>query len=246
MKKIPIMFGVLALAVTLSACGTETKENLIGDDTKEIKSSSIMETPKVPVIENSNLIKQTEAVNNPTTNSVATKTMERTLDGQTDLFKQYTGAIIKTNQGDITVKFFEESPVTVNNFMNLAKAGFYNDTKFHRVIKDFMIQGGDPLSKGTDTSVYGTGGPDYRFADEFNNHKLVAGSLAMANSGPSTNGSQFFIVTLDATPWLDGKHTNFGEVVKGMEIVKSIEAAETNSRDLPLKDVVIKSIDLIK
>ena len=130
--------------------------------------------------------------------------------------------------------------------MNLAKKGFYNDTKFHRVIKDFMIQGGDPLSKGTDTSVYGTGGPEYRFDDEFNNHKLVLGSLAMANAGPGTNGSQFFIVTAESTPWLDGHHTNFGEVVKGLDLVKEIGNTETNARDLPTKDIVVKSIELVK
>lgn len=172
--------------------------------------------------------------------------MQRNLPDHTDLFKDYSSVTIKTSLGDITVKFYEESPLTVNNFLNLAKAGFYNGTKFHRVIKDFMIQGGDPLTKEANTSVYGTGGPDYRFADEFNNHKLVAGNLAMANSGPSTNGSQFFIVTLDATPWLDGKHTNFGEVVSGMEVVKAIEAAETNARDLPVEDIMINDIELVK
>ncbi len=170
----------------------------------------------------------------------------RNLDNQVDLFADYSGAIIKTSAGDIGIKFYAESPITVNNFMNLAKEAFYNNTKFHRVIKDFMIQGGDPLTKEGNTMVYGTGGPDYRFADEFNNHKLVAGSLAMANSGPGTNGSQFFIVTLDATPWLDGKHTNFGEVISGMEIVKKIEASETNSRDLPINDVIVNEIELVK
>ena len=164
-----------------------------------------------------------------------------------DLTKVYSQALIKTSEGDITVKFYAaDSPNTVNNFLNLAKAGFYNGTRFHRVIKDFMIQGGDPLSKGDDSSVYGTGGPGYQFKDEFNSHKLVAGSLAMANSGPDTNGSQFFIVTLNETPWLDGKHTNFGEVVKGMDVVKKIEAEPVNGRDLPLKDVKVISIELIK
>lgn len=172
--------------------------------------------------------------------------MTRTLANQTDLFKDYSSAIIKTTKGDIEVKFYPESPITVNNFMNLAKSGFYNDTKFHRIIKDFMIQAGDPLTKGTDTSVYGTGGPDYRFADEFNNHKLVTGSLAMANAGPGTNGSQFFIVTTPETPWLDGKHTNFGEVTNGMDVVKEIEGTETGARDLPVKEIVIKSIELVK
>lgn len=172
--------------------------------------------------------------------------MNRTLPGQNDLFKDYSQAVIKTSKGDITVEFYEESPVTVNNFLNLAQSGFYNGTKFHRVISDFMIQGGDPNTKTDAVATYGTGGPDYRFGDEFNNYKLLAGSLAMANSGPNTNGSQFFIVTADATPWLDGKHTNFGRVTSGMEVVKSIEAVETNANDLPLEDITIDSIELKK
>jgi len=248
MKKIPIMIGVMAIALTLSACGTKNdSENLNGTDAYGTPDNTSVEAPVVPIIQKAtNTINQTKTTSSSATSSVVTKNMTRTLDGQTDLFKEYSKAIIKTSDGDIEVKFYPESPITVNNFMNLAKEGFYNNTKFHRVIQDFMIQGGDPLTKGTDTSVYGTGGPDYRFADEFNTHKLVAGSLAMANSGPSTNGSQFFIVTATETPWLDGKHTNFGEVIKGMEIVKAIEGAETNSRDLPVKDIIVKGIELVK
>jgi len=171
----------------------------------------------------------------------------KTLDGQEDLFAQYSQALIKTDYGDITVKLYgEDSPVTVNNFLNLAQQGFYNGTKFHRVIKDFMIQGGDPLSKETDTGFWGTGGPGYKFNDEINAHKLVAGSLAMANSGSNTNGSQFFIVTAAATPWLDGRHTNFGQVVAGMDVVKKIETVDTAASDRPVKDVVINSIEPLK
>jgi len=182
---------------------------------------------------------------------VDNNTTMKTLDGQEDLFAQYSQAIVKTSLGDITVKLYgEDSPVTVNNFLNLAKQGFYNGTKFHRVIKDFMIQGGDPLSKEADTSLWGTGGPGYKFGDEFNSHKLVAGSLAMANSGSNTNGSQFFIVTAASTPWLDGYHANFGQVVDGMDVVKKIEAVETVNPaihdDRPVKDVVINSIELLK
>lgn len=178
---------------------------------------------------------------------VETQINMKTLEGQKDLFAQYSQAVIKTSYGNITVKLYgTDSPKTVNNFLNLAQQGFYNGTKFHRVIADFMIQGGDPLSKESDTSVWGTGGPSYRFEDEFNSHKLVAGSLAMANAGSNTNGSQFFIVTAAATPWLDGHHTNFGEVVAGMDVVKKIEAAETGAADRPLKDVVINSIELVK
>ena len=170
----------------------------------------------------------------------------RTLPNQTDLALEYSQAIIKTNLGDITVKFYADvSPVTVNNFLNLAQAGFYNGTKFHRVIKDFMIQGGDPNSKGDDLNIYGTGGPDYRFGDEINNRPLVLGSLAMANAGPNTNGSQFFIVTAEATPWLDGLHTNFGEVVSGLEIVRNIENVTTGPRDIPVDAIIIISIELL-
>ncbi|MCU0680356.1 MAG: peptidylprolyl isomerase [Planctomycetes bacterium] len=136
--------------------------------------------------------------------------------------------------------------MTVNNFFNLAQEGFYNGTKFHRVIKDFMIQGGDPNSKDDDWSNDGMGGPGYKFGDEFNKHTLVRGSLAMANSGPNTNGSQFFIVTAESTPWLDGKHVNLGEVIEGMDVVDKIENMDTNENDHPLKDATINSIELIK
>lgn len=165
----------------------------------------------------------------------------------TDLVSLYKGAEMKTNFGTIEIEFYNsDSPQTVNNFMNLAEAGFYDGVKFHRVISGFMIQAGDPLTKEDNVMLYGTGGPGYSFSDEFNTHKLVKGSLAMANSGPNTNGSQFFIVTASATPHLDGGHTNFGQVVSGMDVVSKIEASDTNSRDLPLKDVVIKSIKLKK
>ena len=130
--------------------------------------------------------------------------------------------------------------------MNLAQKGFYDGTKFHRVIADFMIQGGDPNSKDDDWSNDGMGGPGYKFKDEINTHKLVKGSLAMANSGPNTNGSQFFIVTAPATNWLDGRHTNFGSVVEGMDVVLKIEAVKVNENDHPIEDVVINSIELIK
>ncbi len=155
-----------------------------------------------------------------------------------------TQAVLRTNLGNITIKFYTESPNTVANFIKLASAGFYNDTKFHRVIKQFMIQGGDPNSKDDDWSNDGTGGPGYKFKDEFNSHPLVRGSLAMANAGPDTNGSQFFIVTAPSTPWLDGKHTNFGQITAGMDIVDKIEQAKTNSNDHPLTDITIQSIEL--
>lgn len=158
-----------------------------------------------------------------------------------------TVVIMKTNLGDIKIELFEkESPKTVKNFLDLAKKGFYDGTKFHRVIKDFMIQGGDPNSKDDDWSNDGTGGPGYTFEDEFNSEKLVKGSLAMANAGPNTNGSQFFIVTKSETPWLDGKHTNFGKVIEGMDVVDKIEALPINQNDHPTQDATIKSIEIIK
>ena len=143
-----------------------------------------------------------------------------------------------TNHGPIELELFEgEAPKTVENFVKLSRDGYYDGLVFHRVIKDFMIQGGCP--QGT-----GTGGPGYEFEDEINDHKIVRGALAMANRGPNTNGSQFFIVTTDAAPWLDGKHTVFGEVRSGMEAVDSIEATETGAQDRPTEDAVIERVEV--
>lgn len=137
--------------------------------------------------------------------------------------KAIISVIISTEKGEIKLELYPKlAPKTVANFVKLAEAGFYDGTKFHRVISDFMIQGGDPLSKTDDPRV-GTGGPGYQFEDEINSLKVDIGSIAMANSGPNTNGSQFFIVTKKAQPHLDGKHTVFGKVVQGMEVVRSIE-----------------------
>jgi cyclophilin family peptidyl-prolyl cis-trans isomerase len=153
---------------------------------------------------------------------------------------------MKTSLGSISLELFgDKAPITVENFVKLAKSGFYDGTKFHRVIKDFMIQGGDPLSKSNDKKdMWGTGGPGYAFKDEFNDVPLKAGVLAMANSGPNTNGSQFFIVTAEATPWLDGKHTAFGRVTSGMDVVKAIEnvSVDHNRGDKPVNDVVVEKV----
>jgi peptidyl-prolyl cis-trans isomerase B (cyclophilin B) len=150
---------------------------------------------------------------------------------------------LETSSGNIEIELLQDkAPKTVENFLKLATAGFYENTKFHRVIKGFMIQGGDPYTKGEDTSVYGTGGPGYKFADEKNDEQMVRGVLAMANSGPNTNGSQFFIVTASETPWLTGKHTIFGRVISGMGVVDKIENSKTNENDLPLTPVIISKI----
>jgi peptidyl-prolyl cis-trans isomerase B (cyclophilin B) len=147
-------------------------------------------------------------------------------------------ATLHTNAGAITISFFDDdAPKTVENFRKLAGDGFYDGLIFHRVIKDFMIQGGCP--EGT-----GTGGPGYTFEDEINDHKIVRGALAMANAGPNTNGSQFFIVTTDAAPWLDGKHTVFGEVTSGMETVDAIEGTESGPGDRPDEPQVIERVEL--
>jgi cyclophilin family peptidyl-prolyl cis-trans isomerase len=148
-----------------------------------------------------------------------------------------------TNLGNIDLELDpNKAPLTVENFVKLAKDGFYDNTKFHRVIKGFMVQGGDPYSKGEDISVYGTGGPGYKFADEQNDLPMVAGTLAMANSGPNTNGSQFFIVTAAETPWLVGKHTVFGRVIDGMDVVNKIENSRTNQNDLPVTPIVVTKV----
>ncbi|MCW2949115.1 MAG: peptidylprolyl isomerase [Thermoleophilia bacterium] len=149
-----------------------------------------------------------------------------------------TQAIMSTSEGDITIELFDDAaPKTVENFTKLAQDGFYDGLTFHRIIKDFMIQGGCP--EGT-----GTGGPGYTFEDEFNDHKVVRGALAMANAGPNTNGSQFFLVTTDAAPWLDGKHTVFGQVVDGMDIVDKLEALETDGRDRPVDGALIEKLTI--
>jgi cyclophilin family peptidyl-prolyl cis-trans isomerase len=141
-----------------------------------------------------------------------------------------------TNHGDIVLELFDEdAPETVANFRRLAEDGFYDGLIFHRVIPDFMIQGGCP--QGT-----GTGGPGYTFKDEINDHKVVKGALAMANAGPNTNGSQFFIVTTEAAPWLDGKHTVFGEVSEGMDVVEKIGTLPTDPRDRPTQEARIERL----
>jgi peptidyl-prolyl cis-trans isomerase B (cyclophilin B) len=149
-----------------------------------------------------------------------------------------SAATLHTNHGAIELELFEgEAPKTVENFRKLAEDGFYDGVIFHRIIPDFMIQGGDPTGTGS-------GGPGYSFEDEFNDHPVVHGALAMANAGPNTNGSQFFIVTADACPWLDGKHTVFGQVTNGMDVVDAISAVETDAADRPHESVVIERIDL--
>jgi peptidyl-prolyl cis-trans isomerase B (cyclophilin B) len=149
-----------------------------------------------------------------------------------------SAATLHTNQGPIAFELHDDdAPKTVENFRKLAGDGFYDGVVFHRVIPDFMIQGGDPTGTGM-------GGPGYTFEDEFNDHKVERGALAMANAGPNTNGSQFFVVTAEATPWLDGKHTVFGRVTDGMDVVDAISQMETDASDKPREAVVIERVEL--
>ena len=149
-----------------------------------------------------------------------------------------TQATLHTSEGPIEIELYpDDAPKTVENFTKLASDGFYDGLAFHRVIPDFMIQGGCPRGDGT-------GGPGYTFEDEFNEHKIARGALAMANAGPNTNGSQFFIVTADECAWLDGKHTVFGEVTEGMDVVDRLEGVQTGAGDRPTEPVGIESIAL--
>jgi cyclophilin family peptidyl-prolyl cis-trans isomerase len=149
-----------------------------------------------------------------------------------------SNATLHTNAGPISVELFDEdAPKTVENFRRLSSEGFYDGLMFHRIIKDFMIQGGCP--QGT-----GTGGPGYTFEDEPNQHHVVRGALAMANAGPNTNGSQFFVVTAAECPWLDGKHTVFGQVTEGLDVIDKLESAETDAQDRPREKQVIERVEL--
>ncbi len=246
MKKQLILF----IAVIFVLAGCSNANNIKNKQSNKLNNNQMQETTKD--VENTQKVQDTSRGNNTknkkeTTSQEKNKNITVNKDDFKNLVDSNTHAIIETNLGNIKVKFYnEDARNTVNNFLNLANLDFYNGTIFHRVIKDFMIQAGDPLSRDKNWAIHGTGGPGYSFKDEFNDHKLVKGSLAMANSGPNTNGSQFFIVTADATPWLDGKHTNFGEVIEGMDVVEKIEQVETNERDHPLKDIVIKDIKVLK
>lgn len=159
--------------------------------------------------------------------------------------KTYSGAVLITNFGEIELQFATgTAPITADNFMKLSEKSFFNGTLFHRVTKDF-IQGGDPLTKEAKQSLYGTGGPGYKFKDEVSaDDKIVRGVVAMANSGPNTNGSQFFIVKVKEAPWLDGKHTIFARVTRGLDVVDKISQLQTSKNNLPVKPVVLERVIL--
>ncbi len=241
MKKV---FLLLCLTVLISGCSNNLSQNSLN---KNSASKSADNYNGGIELKAEDLKNDSAASNQPLEKNSMQNSNQKDKAQSEDLVKEYSLVILKTNFGDIKISLYgEESPITVNNFLTLAEKGFYDNTKFHRVIKDFMIQGGDPNSKDNDWSNDGAGGPGYKFDDEINSHKLVRGSLAMANSGPNTNGSQFFIVTAETTAYLDGKHTNFGYVSEGMDIVKKIESVEKNENDHPIVDVTINKIELVK
>ena len=182
-----------------------------------------------------------DVATSPTATTTAQSKIEEPINN-----KKIMHATLHTNKGDITIEFFDtDAPNTVANFVKLAGAGFYNGTKFHRVIKGFMVQGGDPLSKDDSKAAqWGTGGPGYQFADEIRaNNKNNIGTISMANAGANTNGSQFFINTANNN-FLDTKHTTFGKVTVGLDVVSAIENTPTGANDRPVEAMVINSITL--
>lgn len=207
----------------------------------DIKNQAAQNIQDATNKENSNL-------NNTLNENNSMNDVAKTLGDNSPLVKKYTGAVLKTNLGDIQLKFNNAvTPVTVGNFLKLASAGFYDNLKFHRVIKGFMIQGGDPNSRSANVSNWGMGGPDYRFKDELKGtEKYPQGTLAMANAGPNTNGSQFFIVTASPEAPLPPSYTVFGSVVKGMDVALKIENVKTTTNDCPVEDVVITGVELLE
>lgn len=217
---------------------------LQGNGLKAEKTETVVDnkTSQVNVVKNIST-KTNTAIN--TKNSTSTNMITST-STPINIPKEVKGAVISTNLGDIEVVFDETKTKTVTNFVSLAVTNFYDSVKFHRVIKGFMIQTGDPLSKDLmQKSLWGTGGPGYKFVDELTGkEKYPQGTLAMANSGPNTNGSQFFIVTASPGVDLPPSYTVFGHVVSGMDTALKIENVKTDSLDKPLEDVVIKSVIL--
>lgn len=209
---------------------------IFGEDTKSVANMQTATSMADLFAYNTNAGAQPAAVS--TTQQPVITTAEST--------KNYMQAILHTNEGDITIEFFDkDAPNTVANFTKLASSGFYDGTKFHRIIAGFMIQGGDPLTKDDSAqAMWGTGGPGYKFADEIHaNNKNVVGTISMANAGPNTNGSQFFINVANNN-FLDSKHTVFGKVVAGMDVVEKLQGVATGQADRPVTPVVVSSITL--
>lgn len=234
--KTPIaVIGITILALVLLVFllnRSSSVENSQNSQTTDSQTENQLENAEDETKENTNSM---PVQTNTTDKKTYSQPFEMQLKDGVDYIAQIT-----TSMGVIKIDLFEKDAAkTVNNFVSLAKDGFYDGLIFHRVIEDFMIQGGDPLGMGF-------GDPGYKFEDEFNDQKLVKGSLAMANSGPNTNGSQFFIVTAPETPWLDGKHTNFGIVTEGLDIAEAISKVQKDSSDKPLTPVVMEKVEIIE
>jgi cyclophilin family peptidyl-prolyl cis-trans isomerase len=254
MKKTIVFLSLLIVVLALSGCGTKKEAakdgnkipNPIEGPGEYVPGMVGLKDKAQQDIQNAT-DKENERLNN-TLNENDMNSNLKAPQANADILKKYSAAIIKTSFGDIKVKLNNsQSPLTVTNFLNLAQDNFYNDTKFHRVIKGFMIQGGDPNSKTTNTSTWGMGGPGYKFNDELKGtEKYPTGTLAMANSGPNTNGSQFFIVTANPSAPLPPSYTVFGAVTEGLDVALKIENVKTTTNDRPIEDVVIKSIELLE
>ena len=246
-----LIFTVGLLALTLSGCGNQKSatapnpvtdpggydSNMVGINDKaqqDINNATNQENNRLNNTLNDNNMPQTETASKLTPP-----------EANSPLLAQYSAATVKTSLGDITVKLNNAAtPLTVTNFLNLAQNKFYDGTKFHRVIKGFMIQGGDPNSKSADTSGWGMGGPGYKFNDELKGTETYPqGTLAMANSGPNTNGSQFFIVTASPSAPLPPSYTVFGSVTAGMDVALKIESVKTTTNDRPVTDVTILGVE---
>ncbi|MFZ2152384.1 MAG: peptidylprolyl isomerase [Minisyncoccia bacterium] len=229
---------ILFIFTAFSAFGVVYKAIAVTNEELAKITTDIVEINRIAGTNMATAVRATSQTKNTKPVTQNTNTMDE---------KQITKATFKTNYGDIEVTFRKETPVTVANFTKLAKEGFYDGTRFHRVIKNFMIQGGDPKSKDLNLkNEWGTGGPGYVFKDEvFQNDQMNQGVLAMANAGPGTNGSQFFIVTApQGTDWLVGKHTIFGKVTRGLDVALAIEGVATSAGDKPVKDVIVEKIIL--
>jgi len=237
-------YSYLSRAISQSTSGN-TAGSAQSASEKRLATPSASQTP-TPEIKG-NETAQSESAPTPTPTEEKKPDTSPAKSDDLPFIKKYDGAVVKTSKGDIKIKFYnDDAPNTVNNFLKLASQNFYDSIRFHRVIKGFIIQAGDPNSKDDNWADDGTGGPGYSFNDEINSRKLVEGSVAMANSGPNTNGSQFFIVTAKSTPLLDGKYTNFGEVTDGMDTVHKIEKVDTDKNDHPEENITIDSIELVK
>lgn len=244
MKKICKLATIGIFILLFSACSQKSENSISNPITDPIGHTADMvnleQKMKSDIQDSTN--KENERLNN-TLNENENNNME------TNLAQKYNFALLKTSLGDIKVKFYAaNTPKTVENFLKLAQSGFYNGTKFHRVIKNFMIQGGDPLSKDdSKKDLWGTGGPGYKFADELKGtEKYPQGTLAMANSGPNTNGSQFFIVTANPNYPLPASYTVFGSVVSGLDVALKIENVQTGANDRPVENVVMNNVEVLE